>query len=321
MARKGTSVPKPATFVGLPSADLATLTAASIVVIGASEAFPYDHGVASHSALAPKAIREASMDFAASLGQIDFDLDATLFPNEGDYRGMVDAGDVATNPFDAAGNRERIEAAVRSILAMGAVPVVLGGDDSVPIPVLRAFEGSGDLHILQIDAHVDWGDVIRGNPVGYGSTMRRAAEFSWVRSMLQVGIRGLGSGESWQIRDARAWGSTLVTAAALHRDGIETVVASIPAGSRCFVSIDVDGLDPAVLPAVAMPTPGGLTYEDVIELLRAVAARAAIAGLALVEYVPERDDRFRLSALTAARIVSVALGLIKPGATLSSARG
>ena len=308
---------KPDTFIGLPRADLDGLDRPRVVVIGASEASPYEHGVASHSASAPRSLREASREFAPSLGQIDFDLGATLFPDPDDHRGMVDAGDVPTNAFDAPGNRDRIEGAVRRILAAGAIPVVLGGDDSVPIPVLKAFEGAGDLHILQIDAHVDWGDAIRGNPVGYGSTMRRAAELPFVKSMLQVGIRGLGSGGAWQIADARAWGSKLVTSAELHRVGVDAVVAHIPPGSRCFVSIDADGLDPAVLPAVAMPTPGGLSYEDVIGLLRALAARATIAGLAMVEVVPERDDPHRLSALTAARIVSVALGLISPGAPLS----
>ena len=85
-------------------------------------------------------------------------------------------------------------------------PVVLGGDDSVPIPVFAAYEGRGPLCIVQVDAHVDWGDVIKGNPFGYGSTMRRAAELPWITGMVQVGIRGLGSGTADQIEDAKAWG-------------------------------------------------------------------------------------------------------------------
>ena len=76
-----------------------------------------------------------------------------------------------------------------------------------------------------------------------------------------------------------------------------------------FVSIDCDGIDPAVLPAVNMPTPGGLSYEDMIRILHGVAAKATIAGLALVEYVPSRDDRYQLSGLVAARIAAVTLGL------------
>lgn len=311
------------TFIALPSVSLDAIGGARLVVLGAAEASPYKPGEASHSANAPRILREASHAFASSLGQFDFDLDATMFPASGDCRGMVDAGDVATDAADPKGSSARITAAVRQVLAQGAIPIVLGGDDSVPIPVLRAFEDQAPLVILQIDAHVDWGDVIQGNPTGYGSTMRRAAECSWVTGMVQVGIRGLGSGGAWQLEDARRWGSTLVTSYALHRDGVAAALRHIPQGCRCFVSIDVDGLDPSVLPAVAMPTPGGLTYEDVISLLKGVVAKATIAGLALVEYVPERDDPLRLSGITAARIVAVVMGLIieaQAGQTASEAR-
>ena len=298
------------TFIGLKRIAIDELQGAAVVVMGASEASPYQLGVASHSAQAPRAIREASAEFAASLSQFDFDLDATMFPVEGDDRGMVDVGDMATSAFDPEGNRARITAATRSVLQSGAVPVMLGGDDSVPIPMLQAYEGHGPLWILQIDAHVDWGDVIQGNPLGYGSTMRRVAELPWVEGMVQVGIRGLGSGGAWQHDDARRWGSHLVTSYDLHAGGLTAALSLIPDGARCVLCIDLDGLDPAVMPAVAMPTPGGLTYEDVIGLIRGVAAKANIAGLALVEYVPERDDRFRLSALTAARIAAVTMGCI-----------
>ncbi|MDX7953146.1 arginase family protein [Lichenihabitans sp. Uapishka_5] len=301
---------EPTTFIGLKAVSLDDLQAAAVVVLGASEASPYQHGVASHSALGPRLIREASSEFGPSLSQFDFDLDATMFPTEGDDRGMVDAGDIATSPFDPEGNRTRIRDSVTAVLRAGAVPVLLGGDDSVPIPMLQAYENHGPIWILQIDAHVDWGDVIQGNPLGYGSTMRRAADCAWVAGMVQVGIRGLGSGGAWQHDDARRWGSHLVTSYALHRQGIQAVLAPLPAGARCVLCIDLDGLDPSVLPAVAMPTPGGLSYEDVIGLIRGVAAKATIAGLAVVEYVPERDDRFRLSALTAARIAAVTMGCI-----------
>lgn len=298
------------TFAGLPEADLDALDGARVVVLGASEGSPYVAGERSHSADAPSALRRASATFGGGLGQFDFDLDATLFPAGGDKRGCVDAGDVPTHPWDAAGNRDRIAAAVRKVVDAGARPILLGGDDSVPIPALAGFAGQEPLTILQVDAHVDWADVIQGNAHGYGSTMRRVAEYGHVTAMVQVGMRGLGSGERWQHDDARAWGSRLVTSYALHDRGPAAVLDAIAPGARVFVSIDCDGLDPAVLPAVNMPTPGGLTYEDMIRLLRGVAAKATLAGLALVEYVPARDDRHQLSGLTAARIASVAMGLM-----------
>jgi agmatinase len=300
---------KPKTFAGLPAAQLDDLAGASVVVFGASEASPYIAGEASHSAKAPQMLRRASRQFAGSLGQYDFDLNATLFPDKDDKRGCVDLGDVRTDARDAEGNRARITATTRRVLEAGAVPIVLGGDDSVPIPVLAAYEDHGPLTILQVDAHVDWADVIQGNPVGYGSPMRRASEYPWVTNMVQVGIRGLGSGESWQHDDARAWGSKLVSSYELHERGPSAVLDAIPDGANVFISIDCDGIDPAVLPAVNMPTPGGLTYEDMIRLLRGTAAKARIAGLALVEYVPQRDDRYQLSGLVAARIAAVTMGL------------
>lgn len=304
------------TFAGLPAASLTQLSLAAlgevrIALLGAAEASPYKPGTQSHSANAPAALRAAAKSFARQTGQYDFDLEDALVGAEGQTYGMADCGDIATDAGDPAGNQTRIMAAVRAVLDAGAVPVVLGGDDSVPIPVFRAFAGRGPFTVVQIDAHADWGDVIQGNPDGYGSTMRRAAELPHVTGMVQVGLRGLGSGGAWQIEDARAWGSHLVTMRDISRYGMDAALHFLPEGGDVLVTIDCDGLDPAVLPAVNMPTPGGLNYQHVMDLLRGVAARGRIAGFCLVEFVPERDDAHRLCALTAARIVAVALGLIR----------
>ena len=300
------------TFMGLPIGMVDDLKPGQVCVFGASEATPYDAVEASHSAGAPGAMRAASKQFAGQLKQHDFDLGHTLLENgrEPDWLG-VDIGDVRTRVADAAGNRDRIAAATERVLAAGAFPLVLGGDDSVPIPVLAAYDGHGPVTVVQIDAHVDWGDVIRGEANGYGSPMRRASEMPWVTSMLQVGIRGLGSGEAWQHDDARAWGDRIVTAREWRRRGAEAVLAERSEGERYVVSIDCDGLDPAVFPAVAMPTPGGLDYQDCLDLLHGLAAKGTIVGLIIAEYVPDRDDPQRLSALTAARLAAVGLGLMR----------
>lgn len=298
------------TFAALPAADIDALNQPSIVLFGASEATPYDDGEPSHSAEAPAAIRAASMGFARQLSQIDFDLGFTPFPDPDDARGVVDVGDVDTTPENAAGNRARIEATTLAALNAGAVPILLGGDDSVPIPFAAAFADYGPLTVVQIDAHVDWGDEVRGETLGYGSPMRRLAEMAHVDAMVQVGVRGLGSGGAWQIDDARGWGSRIVTAYDLIRGGIDAAIAQVPAGGRYLVSIDCDGIDPAAFPAVAMPTPGGLRYEEVVLLLTALAEKGEIAGLVLAEYVPARDDPHRLCAGMAARIVAVTMGLV-----------
>jgi agmatinase len=298
------------TFAKLPSASFEALDGVSIAVFGASEASPYKPDKPSHSANAPAALRAASAGFAGQLRQFDFDLEDALFGPGGETWGMADLGDIATDRHDAEGNRRRITNATRAVVQAGAAPVILGGDDSVPIPWFGGFEGTGPYTVLQVDAHADWADVIQQNPYGYGSTMRRAAEMPWVTNMVQVGTRGLGSGDECQIRDARAWGSHLITMRDIRQDGIAAALAHVPQGAQVLISVDCDGLDPAVLPAVNMPTPGGLTYQDMMALLTGVAAKARIAGLALVELVPERDDPHKLSALTAARLVAVTLGLM-----------
>ena len=298
------------TFARLPKAKLDGLLDATVAVLGIAEASPYKLGTPSHSANAPTALRAVSHGFAGQLRQLDFDLGRPLFGENGETFGIVDCGDIETDASDSVGNRERIIAGVGNILCAGAVPVVLGGDDSVPIPVLQAFEGRGPFTVLQIDAHADWGDVIQGNPMGYGSPMRRASEMPWIAGMVQIGMRGLGSGDAWQIRDAKAWGSHLIESRRFHAEGVGAALTAIDGGRDILISIDCDGIDPAVLPAVNMPTPGGLTYEDIMAILHGIAARARIAGFILTELVPERDDPYTLSTLTAARIVSVALGLI-----------
>jgi agmatinase len=120
------------TFADLPHGALSGLDAVRVAIIGASEASPYEADKPSHSANAPQALREASAKFAGQLRQYDFDLEASLFGPDGETFGMVDCGNIPTDRGDAAGNRQRITDATRRIVQSGAVPVILGGDDSVP---------------------------------------------------------------------------------------------------------------------------------------------------------------------------------------------
>ena len=304
-------------FLGLPILDPAQ-NDLRVALLGISEASPYIPGQSSHAAAAPAAIRAASELFRLQLAQYDFDLAATLLadperPTTGPALAtpgqLTDLGDIPTNAGDPAGNRARITAKIRTLLEAGIAPLILGGDDSVPIPVLAAFENHAPLTILQIDAHLDWGDVVRGNPFGYGSTMRRASEMPWVRGMVQIGMRGLGSGTADQLDDARAWGSHIVPMPELRRHGLAAALDHLPEGGNLVVSIDCDGLDPSILPAVNMPTPGGLDMVDLTTLLIAAAARCRLIAATLVELAPDRDPT-GLSATTAARIALTLMGLL-----------
>src|ERR687887_649711 len=203
------------TFSGFPSA--ARAERGQIAVLGIEHATPYESGKPSHSAGAPAALRAALAGYNRLADHYDFDIGG-LRPDS-----AVDCGDLPGDPADSPGNREAITAAVRALLDVDAIPVVLGGDDSVPIPMFRAFEARGPLTVVQIDAHLDWRDEVRGERYGYSSTMRRASEMPWIRRMVQVGLRGIGSARAGEVADAHAWGSRLVPAADVHRQGIARV--------------------------------------------------------------------------------------------------
>ncbi len=292
-----------ATFLGLPSATLADGANAKIAIFGAATATPYPSAGA-YCADGPQAIRAGNR--AAALHHMDFDLGGPMLPP-----GVtaVDCGDLAIDPNDSVGNRATITAATNTLLDGGAVPVLLGGDDSVPIPFFHAFEGRGAFTVLQIDAHIDWRDELHGIRLGLSSPMRRASEMGWIERIVQVGARGIGSARVSDFQDAVAAGVTFVTAREVAADGIQAAIDAIPAGADLLITLDCDGLDPSIIPAVIGAAPGGLSYWQTLELLHGAAQRARIAGFDLVEFMPERDIQ-QQGALVAARLVANAIGLI-----------
>jgi agmatinase len=187
------------TFLGLPKAgDLATLRPA-IAILCAPCATPYP-SVGPCCAGAPKAIREAITGYAANLHHVDFDIGGPIFPGAVT---AVDGGDLACSEADPAANRSAIRAAVATVVARGAAPVVIGGDDSVPIPVVESLHDRGPLTIVQIDAHIDWRDEVAGERWGLSSTMRRASEMPHVERIVQVGQRASGSTRPGDLRMRR----------------------------------------------------------------------------------------------------------------------
>ncbi|WP_245477578.1 arginase family protein [Bradyrhizobium guangxiense] len=298
--------PQGRTFLGVPDAGQQALSGVSIAIFGAAEATPHLPGRASHAARAPSALRDSTQSIASDLLRWDFDQDGPLLAPG---LRVVDLGDLATSPATPLENRALISATTASIVKAGAVPVLLGGDDSVPIPFFAGFESCGPLTIVQIDAHLDWRDERGGLKHTFSSTMRRASEMPWVERIIQVGQRGVGGSRGDDLADARAWGVSLFSAASVRRHGVEPILAQIAPDSRCIITLDCDGLDPAVIPGVLVPQPGGLFYLDIVELLHGIAARARIVGFDLVELVPDADVR-GLGVLAASRILCVALGCI-----------
>ena len=288
-------------FLDLPiETDLDRIDA-DVAILGVPHGWPYpDIGATAGCAEAPSAVRRRSGRLARFIGHWDFDLDAPM-----ELARAVDAGDVPGDPLDGPGNSRRTTDAVRALLDRGAMPVCLGGDDSVPIPILRAFEGRGPLTVVQVDAHLDYRDEVDGVREGYSSPMRRAAEMPHVGRVVHLGLRGVGSARARDVEDSLAAGNLLVTARQLHERGVRWLLDQLPADGPVFLSFDCDGLDPSVFPAVSALAPGGLRYEDAVELLSGIGQR--LAGAVFTELVPERDTN-GVSALIVCRLAGSLAG-------------
>jgi agmatinase len=293
-------------FLGFPDrlADGGTPRA---VIFAAGHGTTYPGKDSSGYAMAADAIRAASQEDAALVEHWDFDLGGPLF--DGKPACCIDTGNIPATMHDNAGNRALIEARTREILALPAVPILLGGDDSVPIPFLAGFAGHGPVWILQIDAHLDWRDEVLGERYGYSNPMRRASEMTHVAGMVQVGLRSVGSARQGEIEAAQRFGSRFVPAREVHAHGVEAALRHIPEGASIVITLDCDSLDPSIMPGVAARTPGGLTYTQMIDLIAGAGKRARIAGFDLVELYPPNDID-GLSALTASRILVNVIGTI-----------
>jgi agmatinase len=172
-----------------PCLDWAALDA-DVAVLG----IPYDMGTQYRpgARFGPRAIREASTLFSFGHGgAYDHEDDAVYLPM--DEVRIVDAGDADIVHTDTAASHGNAERAVRAILARGAMPVVLGGDHAVNIPCIRAFADQPPIHLVQIDAHLDFVDVRHGVREGHGNPMHRAAEQTHVSGLTQLGIRNVSS--------------------------------------------------------------------------------------------------------------------------------
>lgn len=295
-------------FLGAPRAQDLDLLEADIAVLGIPYGVPYasdTYTYAADSAAMARAVRAQTNHYEAH-DHYDFDLGGPLF--DGRNVRLVDCGDVPHDPLDIAGSSRRATEAARRIVASGALPIMLGGDDSVPIPFFRAYEGRGPITLVQIDSHIDWRHEIGGVTEGYSSTMRRASEMPWFTRMVQIGQRGVGSARAQDVADARAHGVRLIGARDVHAHGARWVVDQIE-GERFLVTIDCDGLDPTVIAAVNAPNPGGLTFHQTIDILHGLARKGRVVGFDIVELAP-RLDADGTSAMTVARIVLNLIGAV-----------
>jgi len=295
-----------ATFLDSPRCeDLSTLDA-DVAILGVPFGYPYDlSGLTSPSASAPDALREASVHMAAFVTHYDYDFGADIF--DGREVRIVDCGDVAMKPGDFAGNFDATTTAVKAILERGAVPIILGGDHAIPIPVFQAYEGQEPMVVVQLDQHIDWRQERNGVTRGLSSTMRRASEMPWVKGMAQVGLHMMGSARQGEVDDAVAWGSVHVRAEDIHEKGVDWVLDQIPESARYYITFDADGLFSGIAPGVLAPGFGGLTYYEASNILRGLARKGKIVGYDIVEIVPSVDVQ-NLTSRVCARLTLNLIG-------------
>ena len=298
-------------FVGISTfgkrpyvADWSAITA-DVAVLGA----PFDFGTQYRAGarFGPRAVREASTLFSfGHAGAYDHEDDCIYL---GPGVRIVDIGDADIIHTDTLTSHANIETGVRAILAAGALPVVIGGDHSINIPCINAFADQGDIHILQIDAHLDFVDIRHGVTSGHGNPMRRAAEKPWVTGLTQLGIRNVSSTAREGYQAARAMGADILSVRQVRKLGVEAVVARIPPKARLYVTIDIDGFCPSIAPGTGTPSHGGFLYYEVLEVLQAVARRHDIVGVDLVEVAPDYDHSGS-TAILAAQVLLNFLGFI-----------
>lgn len=287
------------------STDLDALDA-HIAILGIPYGSAYEAAaITNDQTRAPDAVRSVTSRICRHLERHDFDVGGPIYAGR-DVK-VVDVGNVPADMSDLGSHYVRAEQAVRKILAAGAMPITLGGDHGIPIPILRAYEGRGPITLVQVDAHIDWRDHVNGVRDGLSSPIRRASEMPHIGEIFQVGIRSQGSARPEEVKAAAAYGANIIPAFEVHDGGIEAVLERIPDGGQYYITIDADGLDPSVMPAVEGPAPGGLTFHQVRKLIHGLVGKGRVVGMDIVEITPSTDVNM-ISCITAGRLIVNLIG-------------
>ena len=295
-----TKPPTLKSFLDLPViSDWAKLTHQA-VVFGAPFGKPYNPDqFPNNQSTAPDRLRDASPRILVDPQAVDSDLSSgsTLASIS-----VADGGDIPLNANNIDQHYAEIESAMRYLIEKGIFPVSIGGDDGITNPVLRGLDSLNDLTIIQIDAHMDWKNERFGEKDGYSSPMRRASEMAHVSAIHQVGIRSYGSATEKDISDAKNWGVQIYLAKDIHEKGIDWFLNSLPNSGKFFITLDVDGLDPSILPGTVALSPGGLDWRQTVACFEGISKKGKIIGLNIVELAPKNDIN-QISMIVVGRLI------------------
>jgi len=137
--------------------------------------------------------------------------------------------------------------------------------------------------------------------------MRRASEMEHIDQIFQIGLRATGSARQEEVNAARAYGAHLIPAHELHELGMDAILRRIPDGGRYYLTVDMDGMDSAIAPAVAAPMPGGVTFVQARRLIHGLVAKGRVVGMDVVEITPGTDIN-RITCITAGRLIVNLIG-------------
>lgn len=265
-------------FLGLPAEQSALATAACAVF-----AVPYEGAVSygTGAAQGPMAILEASQQvelFDHELGWSPCDVGiATLEPERWD--------DVLESDTEVRATLDRL---LPGLLAAGQFPIMLGGDHSVMPPALPHYLAHyPELALVQIDAHADLRDQYDDNPHSHACAVRRALDHP-LREVLAIGVRNI-SAEEWewahgQERIRTIWGGSRMISDEAWRQEVLQAIALLP--RHVYLTLDVDGLDPSLMPSTGTPEPGGLTWQQVCFVLETLFRSVTVVGMDVNELAP-----------------------------------
>ena len=300
----------PSTFARLPRRD--EVPRCDIAIVGV----PFDSGTSYRpgARFGPLAVRTASRLIRAYHPGLDVEPFRVAQ--------VVDAGDIAPNPFDIAEAIGQIEAGARELLADASHVVAIGGDHTIALPLLRAVHAKwGPIALVHFDAHLDTWDTYFGAPYTHGTPFRRAWEEGLLAdAAVHVGIRGPIYSPT-DLTDDAGFGFRIVSAMDLESMRIEGVVQRIRervGDLPVYVSIDIDVLDPSAAPGTGTPEAGGLTSRELLGILRGLLGVRLVGG-DVVEVAPAYDHA-EITAVAASHVVYelvslLALGLGRRGAS------